>query len=206
MFAKTKTSDGALIRNRMFRLLLLTTAFATLAACRSDLSSASGDADRAALPVRERVHTEPPLDLAALKRANRFNVTSGKASLDWVSKWKYCKPVAPGFFGFYYVSDKQAPLKGSFALLMVYAADELDWSNAQANERFVEITLKEDNLAVWDSVKVGLTKDELYRMTGSDGWSTEGSSHFNKFGDYGAEFIVIDSVVTQIRVGMYCAE
>ncbi|HZF99968.1 MAG TPA: hypothetical protein VEY71_03160, partial [Chitinophagales bacterium] len=99
---------------------------------------------------------------------------------------------------------KQAPLKGPFALLMVYATNELDWSNASADERFVEVTLKEDNLAVWDSVKVGLSQDELYRMLGGDGWRTEGTSHFRGLGEYGAEFIVIDGVVSQIRVGMYC--
>lgn len=190
----------------MLRFLLFPIITLLLTSCAFDKQEKASTSPAAHQPVVKRVLSEPPIDIAALKQSGLYNVTSGEASIDWVSKWKYCKPLAPGFFGFYYVAAKDAPLKGPFGLLMVYAAKPLDWSDAKADERFVEITLKEEGLALWDSVRVGLTQEALYKMLGNDNWRTEGTSHFKTLGQYGAEFIVIDGVVSQVRVGKYCAE
>jgi hypothetical protein len=148
---------------------------------------------------------DAPVDIAELKATRWMQVRSGKATTEWVYNRRYCVPDTAGFFGYYYLIDKFHATRGSFGLLMVYAtAENLDWSSTAAGERFVEVTLKTPDLAVWDSVHVGLRKSALMKMLGPDRWRQDGTSYFKYFGNYDAEFIVIDSVVTQVRVGVYC--
>ena len=144
---------------------------------------------------KEIKHYNEPLDLIKVKE--RFDNTSSVLSSEKSNE--FCNPNKSYFFGMYFlIGNNETP----FGRLTIYIKDKVGvWQSDNTNEEFAEINLKTDEIAVWDSIVVGMKEKELLDFIGSSFHYKKGTSVYAELGEYSGRFRINADTICELTVG-----
>ena len=140
---------------------------------------------------------------------NRLDFTSGGSPAQ--IRTEFCDSLTTGFFGNYYLIDKDfsdangRPVGG---IITVHVVGKMgSWKADDTTQTIWKIHLLSDVISVWDSIHVGLTREEVERFgKANDGLCFDKGdlAYSCDFNSFSADFIFKDDFLTELTVRRNC--
>ncbi len=143
-----------------------------------------------------------PLNLKNIKNLEFLTTTSGVVAHSQVES--LCKQDEEGFYGFYYLINKEKKHR-KIGLLTVYTTDKPEnWKFNSENESLSIIELQTDDLKVWDSIAVGISQSKLLNFIGKNFHYKKGSTLYTEIGEYKSSFTISKDTISEILIVKSC--
>jgi hypothetical protein len=124
---------------------------------------------------------------------------------------EFCDSLTTGFLGNYYLIDKDfsdangRPVGG---IITVHVDGKMgSWKSDDTTQTILKIHLLSDVISVWDSIHVGLTREEVERFgKANDGFCFEKGhlAYSCDFNNFSADYIFKDDILTELTVRRNC--
>ncbi len=152
--------------------------------------------------VKGYVELSDPINIVKIKNIDWLTTTSGVITHSEAKKLCFYNDTI-GFHGFYFLIDKSIGIP--FGMLKIYSEDKTgNWNFDNKNDRFVEINLKSNKIAVWDSIRVGLSESDLRKFIGNRFNYTKGSMIYSNLDDYTGVFTILGDTINELTIGLNC--
>ena len=189
--------------NRILTILIVTFLFA----CNSNESQKQKQLDTWNERVEENesikvveANLSEPIDIYELKTLSGLTTTSGIVTHS-KTKNLCVQGDSLGFYGFYYLIDKS--IGRPFGILKIHTTDE-NWRFDSKNEKFAEITLESNKVAVWDSIKVGLSEQKLKEFIGDRFHYKKGTMIYSELDSYEGVFTILNDTIRKLTIKNDC--
>ncbi|MGQ1788551.1 hypothetical protein [Saccharicrinis sp. GN24d3] len=138
-----------------------------------------------------------PVNLKEIKALDFLTVTSGVVPTS--ETIKLYRPDTTGFFGGYNLINKNS--NEYIGYLKVYTTDKPEaWRFDSNNEIFCAIELVQQDIAVWDIIKIGLKEDVLIGFIGQNFHYKKGQTIYADFGKYDGTFWITDGKISKLEI------
>ena len=144
-----------------------------------------------------------PLHISQLALIDRLDFTSG------IIKKQYCDTSKNGFYGRYNLIDRKSkrelPLAGT---IDIYKPGKMsDWKSSDTNQTIWSIQLTTDVISLWDSIHVGLTREEVVNFgEANQGFCVKKGdfSYACDFNNFSVAYRFQSDIVTELSVTRNC--
>lgn len=143
-----------------------------------------------------------PLNINSLKNEDWLETTSGIVRKS-ESAHLCVSGDSIGFFGFYTLIDKK--LQQRIGIIKIHTTEQI-WRKESPNERFAEIKLSSNKIAVWDSIKVGTHEASLMNFIKDRFYYRKDDMIYSVLDDYEGIFLLSNDTITEMTIRNNCQE
>ncbi|PTB97261.1 hypothetical protein C9994_03535 [Marivirga lumbricoides] len=144
---------------------------------------------------------DQPLIINEIKSLDNILFTSGIVPHSDTNR--FCKPDSSIFFGFYILINKE--LDEQIGTLYIHTTDSPEnWRADSKNEKFESIRLFSDDIVIWDSLKVGLSENELKQFVAKQFHYKKGQTIYADFDEFEGFFTIRNDSVVSLEINTKC--
>lgn len=147
-----------------------------------------------------------PFDLQRLTSNKQVDFTSGGAPK--TDKEQYCESEENGFFGRYHLIDRRYSKAERFGIIDVYKRDKMsNWKASDPDQKIWKIELNSNALSVWDSIHVGLTRQQVEEFGfKNNGFCVKKGDYYYScdFNSFFVNFSMLNDTLRSIMVTRKC--
>ncbi len=148
----------------------------------------------------------PPIIITDLDEIRTLDWNSGIINKDT----SFCYPIKGGQYGRYYLIDRfhasnsQDISKVLVGEIVIFRKTGKLWTVNDTTQKFQNITLRSNIIAVWDSIYVGLNKEKLIDFIGRNFHYQKGAILHAEFDNYYGDFTIIGDTIQKIYISRRC--
>ncbi len=146
-----------------------------------------------------------------ISEIEQLQFTSG--GVQSVNNNEYCDTVSKGFFGSYYLINRDFEDKNGIPVggtIIVHALDKMKgWKANDTTQTIWKINLKSDVISVWDSIHVGLTRNEIENFNHiNNGLCIKkgDACYYCDFNNFSVVYIFESDTLKEITITRECGE
>jgi len=148
-----------------------------------------------------------PLEVSKLEFMSRLDFTSG--GLPSEDKKNYCDSSGIGFYGRYNLIDRRNQnIDALVGVIDIFKLGQMsNWKSSDSNQTVWKIHLKSDLISVWDSIHVGLTKDQIVQfVNANDGFfmKKEDINYSCDFNNFTVVYNFMNDTLKELTVTRNC--